>query len=476
MVAMLVAFFCELDGATKIPPAIENMIGNRLAVVCGDIRWTHEIADRLPGRHFEHRNRYALDGSRAFERFGDQNGWVDYDFRDGTPQSRVPEIILETEFGLWQYRATKSIVDLWLPQPTDPHTMSSPPDGEELRDVRWLGAYPDSTLIFLFGEGAFTGDLPPRYESFAPAKWSVSQSGKLHEVTTELASGRKLKWWINEDRGWNPERIVAEEFAGNPEIEVRAALEEYDGVWFPKEVELSAGGRVFERFRVKAAKFDGAAGIEKLTVSELNLEPGVNVNFKNAAPGDPRNMVHIWNGDAAVDLKTWKRQVTSGERQYGPRFKKMQQTGQPDTTYMTDDELERWRAHSIAMPEQSARGTLANVWERHVADFCVAYRLDDAQRQKAWLILEECQKAGTEYLDRRKADFASAQRSLMKSRAAGDADGMKAAQTKLTELFAPFTAIFELQLKPRLEQLPTRAQRSATSQPTSEASTKPTRD
>lgn len=474
MTLLLAILLIQPEPSRRFPAAIENMIANRMSIVSADIHWTHEIANRLPGRQFQMRNRYALDGSRMFERLGDQDGWVDYDLREGVPRSRFPEQFLENDGGLWQHYATKLGVDLWLPQPTDPQTMQAPPDGDDFKDIRWLGTYWDSRIGFIFGEAVFSGDLPPQARSFVPGAWTVAQSGDIHEVTTVLEGERKVKWFINERRGWNAERIVAEAFPENPEIELRAKLEEFGGVWFPREVELNAGGRVFERFHVTRAKVNADAAIERLTVAELRLEPGVNVEHKNAPPGDPRTDVYFWNGDAVVDLKTWRQQVKSGERQYGPRFKKIQQTGEPDTTYMTKEELERWREHSIAMPELGARTVVLTNWERYVVDFCATFRLDDAQRQKAWLILEECQKAGTEYLDRKKGDFAAAQRSMMKARAAGERDEMKAAQTKLSELQAPLTLIFESQLKPRLEPLPTRAQRAATSQPTSEPASRPT--
>jgi hypothetical protein len=108
---------------------------------------------------------------------------------------------------------------------------------------------------------------------------------------------------------------------------------------------------------------------------------------------------------------------------------------------------------------QQARGMAA--WERYVAEFIQQHSLNPDQTQKAQTILRSCQEEGQNYLNRRRSDFAKAQRAIESARQSGDGKGLGRAAEQLRELRKPMDAIFEERLKPRLDGLLTAAQRAA---------------
>lgn len=102
-------------------------------------------------------------------------------------------------------------------------------------------------------------------------------------------------------------------------------------------------------------------------------------------------------------------------------------------------------------------------WDKYVADFVKRYGLVDAQEQKAESILKSCKLTAEQYLRRQRRQLDRIEKQIAEAKQAKPAN--EEAVTKLEKrqaaLMEPLTEIFEKQLKPRLEQLPTRAQRAA---------------
>lgn len=94
-------------------------------------------------------------------------------------------------------------------------------------------------------------------------------------------------------------------------------------------------------------------------------------------------------------------------------------------------------------------------WEQYVRDFVAEYELDSDQQQKAVMLLLRCEVKGDSYL----ASRADALEKLEAERL--DPAKKTEADEKLAKLLAPIDDIFEKNLKPGLEKLPTRAQRAA---------------
>ncbi len=128
-------------------------------------------------------------------------------------------------------------------------------------------------------------------------------------------------------------------------------------------------------------------------------------------------------------------------------------------------------------------------WERYVREFIEKYQLTNEQADRARAILKDCKEQAArimktrtpalEQIDRQIAELTRPEPSAAGDRK-GPAPDNKARAERLAELnkskqklLEPLTGIFEDQLKPRLETLPTRAQRRAAEATTKPASAKP---
>jgi hypothetical protein len=103
-------------------------------------------------------------------------------------------------------------------------------------------------------------------------------------------------------------------------------------------------------------------------------------------------------------------------------------------------------------------------WEKYVREFIEKYKLNDEQSQKATAVLEDCQAQADRYKLARKRQVEALDRQIEELRKSKDKNKTKsisALTEKRKKLLEPIDKIFEQQLKPRLERLPTRAQRRA---------------
>lgn len=101
-------------------------------------------------------------------------------------------------------------------------------------------------------------------------------------------------------------------------------------------------------------------------------------------------------------------------------------------------------------------------WDRYVEDFIKRYSLNDEQAQQAHTILKDCKDQAERYLASRKRDFEQLderEESLKKSADKNKTKELSEVNKQRQKLREPLAAIFERQLKPRLDKVPTRAQR-----------------
>lgn len=104
-------------------------------------------------------------------------------------------------------------------------------------------------------------------------------------------------------------------------------------------------------------------------------------------------------------------------------------------------------------------------WEAYVRDFIQRYQLDESQTQKAQSILKDCQELAQRQMQKRKPEIERLDKKLATLPESKDKPKEVAEiNQQRTKLLEPITEIFEKQLKPRLERLPTRAQRQAAEQ------------
>lgn len=106
-------------------------------------------------------------------------------------------------------------------------------------------------------------------------------------------------------------------------------------------------------------------------------------------------------------------------------------------------------------------------WDQYVRNFIAKYQLNDEQVQKAQAVLEDCKAQANRYLRSRKTQIEQLDNQIeevKKSKDKNKAKSLAGLNDKRKKLMEPIDRIFEHQLKPRLERLPTRAQRQAAKQ------------
>lgn len=308
-----------------------------------------------------------------------------------------------------------------------------------------------------------------------PLTYSSETVDGLHVVSAVGGPG-KLKWWIDPERDWN---VVRTEVHLNGEHigERRFTLQQnpYDGVWFPSRIEhyrLAAGDtRPSTTIRISLAEFNRPEHSLVLTPADIGIEVGTMVTFQDREPG----RTGYWDGEKAVSFDELQERIDSGEIAEGP---------------IRARERLRWltfeaRKAGIASGQMLGAGPTSRPttqpvvtaflfdteWEAYTQRFIEVYSLNEDQKQKAWTICDDCQTAARAYVASRKRKLDELDQLIAAARDKSDAnlETIRTLQSQREKLLAPVNQIFETRLKPRLERLPTRAQREAVraaSQPT----------
>jgi hypothetical protein len=103
-------------------------------------------------------------------------------------------------------------------------------------------------------------------------------------------------------------------------------------------------------------------------------------------------------------------------------------------------------------------------WEAYVREFIQKYQLDDGQTERALSYLKDAQEAGRRVIERTKAEIEQLDKKALAmgdSKAPDKLKELNELSARRTKLLEPINEIFEKQLKPRLEKLPTAKQRQA---------------
>lgn len=115
-------------------------------------------------------------------------------------------------------------------------------------------------------------------------------------------------------------------------------------------------------------------------------------------------------------------------------------------------------------PGASGGENYESVWDAYVRDFIARYQLDEGQTARANAILDDCKSQASQYTSRREAQIRQLDERIAAMQQSPPTDRNRASElAKLNEqkgrLLKPIDDIFEKRLKPRLETLPSTAQR-----------------
>ncbi len=372
---------------------------------------------------------------------GDESGKFYYP--DGTVDPHLARAALRANDQVWVYYNDGLQVDLY----------DRGAQQEAIYNMRSLGLSPRS------GSGDLH-DVLWRDATTQPAARTYSESVEdgLHVVRAAAEYGT-ITWYLDPQRGWNPVRVTFEQ-GGRVTHESRSTLRQYEGVWYPATVAFFEAGVAEPTLvlTVTAATFNQPGQPRVLKPADIGVEAGMLVSVTK--PGDKHEFL-MFDGEKPVSTDEFFKRIGTGEIKRGPS----------NLRAIAEMEADSARSEVEGAPEAgkatadptSARRRRESAWGAYTREFIAKYHLDDGQSQKALSILRECQEEANQYLLRHKSDFEQLQQKLEK---VANADTPKeeeryARSQQAAKLRAPLNEIFERQLKPRLEKLPTRAQRAA---------------
>ncbi|TWT45173.1 hypothetical protein RAS1_15950 [Phycisphaerae bacterium RAS1] len=441
----------------EIPAALGRLEEARQSLRSGDVSWSR-TSRAQPGRECRFQSRYAANGDRLFEERGDQQGWVAWPRGAEKPLHKFPTLYMLNADGVWRFAETSLSCDFWREVDEGlPADEGEPKPGrEDFVDIRWVGLCPASGADLLdspsFLRRARLGADAPT----APHReWTERRVGDRIEVTAKAVDGARLTWLIDPARGWNAVRITSESADGKARLACDCEVREMNGTWFPAEVRYSANGEVYERIVVREARFNHAEDAASFTGKELKLTAGVNIVPQNFRLTNRYSGRLFWNGDAVVEGEEWFADLRAGRRKRGPVLEaKLRGEHSP---YMTTEQIRNWEIQSKELIYTTHTHGVVSSWERYTLDFIRRFALDREQSEAAKFVLWDCQAQAQEYLNEHGDKIMEAARGFYDPREGPG--GASKAREKLEALRAPLDKIFERQLKPRLDAIPTRKQR-----------------
>lgn len=343
------------------------------------------------------------------------------------------------------FEGPDAVFDRWDGQ----HEASWMPKGSVrwTADLRALGALP-----WFCYEDVHDAMWKDPGESPPPRSYMESVEGALRVVAARRADGT-LTWWIDPERGWQATRITFTR-DGVLEREARIALARFGDHWFPQSVVYFSRGykngtEPCDVVSVDKAVFNDPRQPPVLTPADIGITPRMFIWLKD-------------NTMKKVGTGMW-----DGTRITSTRFF----PGMGAGVQLVQHLLEKTRP--VAATSQPAPPEAQ--WEAYTRRFIERYKLTDDQTQSALKTLADCQEQAQGYLSRHAAEFeklAAAEAALRDATEPERAARLAALREQQAKLHEPIDEIFEKQLKPRLEKLPTRKQRAAaeTAQPATQRS------
>lgn len=284
--------------------------------------------------------------------------------------------------------------------------------------------------------------------------YSEQRVGEVYRVEAVCDSGKdRYVWLIDPALGWNATQVERWR-DGKLAVRCLTEYEKVDGFYFPASVAFfNEKDELLYVAQTYQAEINTSDLPRELAPEHIGVETGMSVYPANPK-GAPVWRTYLADGVAVpiaeFDRLRKERGLEFGQRMTAKRQNQSIPRTMPDPKKVTA-EVEAHRGRLLTTRP-------ADEWERYTLTFIDHHKLDDEQRQKAMLILRQCQAQRDHYLRGRKRQLEEAQQRLA---AASTDDARNRAQDALAALHAPAPRIFEGKLKPRLADLLTRAQRAA---------------
>jgi hypothetical protein len=257
----------------------------------------------------------------------------------------------------------------------------------------------------------------------------------LYQVELEMERDAKVQWLIDPQLGWNVVRcaILRDD---RPTMTCQARYERRGRYWFPISLTYhNVHGELSADVEVHKARF-GDDLPDRLRPEDIGVETGMTVEDGEG--------VHAYADGELISIGEFWRRWEQGLVTRSPKVLKFAEQG----GHLVPP-VETWHpAHTGEFSIKPCQKPVLGEWDRYVIDFSSKYELNDEQKDKALQILAQCKERRDALLARESARAMTLGESL---------------QPKVD-------AIFEEQLKPRLDRLLTRAQRKRHPPPDSDES------
>jgi len=332
-----------------------------------------------------------------------------------------------------------------------------------------------------FGLSASPGCPPASRlrENLGSQKCTEASDGPFTTLRFISEDGQATQFWLDPERGGAPVRVRTE-WANGRRFEARYKLAERDGVWFPTEAvfydsEFENGASPTQEMMIIGATFNRPEHPLTLGPEEIGVVSGGALHLRQP---DGSIRPGVWGGDRIMTDEEYSAAVRAGLAADDPRLALSARMNNLRQGERLQRLLERsgervdefGRIVKIDPSSDKPRTSMPeSEWERYVRAFCEKYRLDEDQRQKAEAILEECKQ-----LAHQRADPLARKIDELNAPDAPPAEDAAAVQKRreqtgqLRERIEKITTeVFHTDLVPRIEKLPTRAQRRAVDGPAS---------
>lgn len=349
--------------------------------------------------------------------------------------------------------------DVWTYYDNDLHAgVSDPRDAspQAVFDIRRVGINPIDPSLELEEQRKQAG--------YGPFEYSTEEENGMFVVTARVKeTDGALKWWIDPTKDWCVTKTAV--FMNHREIgEAQYELAQKDGIWIPVEIRQipmgddPANTTPNRIVKVIYAEFNRPDHPKRFSPSDIGVEPGTRIEFVNR-PAPIADAV--WNGSELTSGAAFREKVARGEAAYGPTLSRILERLQ-----ITHDEEQRNGVTPAAEHATARSRKFESEWEAYTRRFIEKYGLDEEQTQAAWRVCRQCQERGREWVARKSTEFAAVDKLL------SNPETSERGKSELDRLIGPIDRIFEEQLKPRLERIPTKAQRAKGDEETLPAASK----
>ncbi|MEP0845668.1 MAG: hypothetical protein HRF50_02480 [Phycisphaerae bacterium] len=472
MAPTCLAFLFLLTGAdsrpadgreARLPVALARVEERRQRIKTASIEWSlteYQALTNAPATSASPRTVFystELTGGEALRiNFGDEQGVVRRTI-DGAPvrgnQDTLGALFREGE--IWSYQRGSATAKL--------HALGRfiPPE-----DLRSLGLSPllDHRSVHSLLHEEMGGEPASREYTERTEKGLTVVEGKADYGT--------YSWWVDPRKGGEVVRATFADVSGVV-LETRAVLGRFGDEWFPESVEVyrrdfAEGKAPAEVIRVLSFECNRPEHPRELFPADLGMECGVQVQKYDSSGKMVETL--MFDGRRAVPVKEFFDRLEKGEIQRGPTIERLLAEGRARR-----EQWERDSGLSIVdlFPRRfpfnaDPRLALESEWERYTREFIARFELNEDQRQKAWEICRQCEERARQYVNNHEDARAELKRHAAELARQKDAEADVRRQDllrKRDDLLAPINAIFENELKPRLDELPTRAQRTRAERP-----------